>query len=84
MLCKKLKKIERDKKSAAKAALGKKELKTDKKGFITKCPNYNRIKEKAVAIEIKNLDYNCLKREYLDKIIEVIEKNKTETISNQQ
>lgn len=28
MLCKKLQKIERDKKSAAKAALGKKELKT--------------------------------------------------------
>lgn len=62
----------------------KKELKTDKKGFITKCPNYNRIKEKAVAIEIKNLDYNCLKKEYLDKIIEIIEKNKTEKISNQQ
>ena len=56
----------------------KKELETDKKGFITKCPNYNRIKEKAVTIEIKNLDYNCLKREYLDKIIEVKEKNKTE------
>lgn len=62
----------------------KKELKTDKKGFITKCPNYNRVKEKAVAIEIKNLDYNCLKKEYLDKIIEIIEKNKTEKISNQQ
>ena len=25
-------------------------------GMITKCPNYNRLKEKAVAIEIKNLD----------------------------
>ena len=48
----------------------KSNLKIDKSGFITKCPNYNRIKEKAVAIEIKNLDYKCLKKEYLDYIIE--------------
>lgn len=50
----------------------KTELKTNKKGFITKCPNYNRIKEKAVAIEVKNLDYNSLKKENLDYIIETI------------
>ncbi|WP_298521182.1 DegT/DnrJ/EryC1/StrS family aminotransferase [uncultured Methanobrevibacter sp.] len=50
----------------------KKSLTTDKSGFITTCPNYNRIKEKAISIEIKNLDYCCLENEYLDKIIEVV------------
>ena len=50
----------------------KKTLTTDKSGFITTCPNYNRVKQKAVAVEVKNLDYNCLKKEYLDKIIEEI------------
>lgn len=50
----------------------KKILPIDKSGFITNCPNYNRIKSKGICIEIKNLDYNCLKKEYLDKIIEAI------------
>lgn len=48
----------------------KKSLPTDKSSFITTCPNYNRVKQKAIAIEIKNLDYSCLKEEYLDRIIE--------------
>ena len=51
----------------------KKTLTTDKSGIITTCPNYNRVKTKAIAIEIKNLDYNCLKKEYLDKILEELE-----------
>lgn len=50
----------------------KRSLTTDKSGFITTCPNYNRIKQKAIAVEIKNLDYGCLKKEYLDKIIEEV------------
>lgn len=50
----------------------KKTLTTDKSGFITTCPNYNRIKQKAIAVEIKNLDYDCLKKEYLDKIIDAV------------
>ena len=50
----------------------KRSLPIDKSGFITTCPNYNRIKQKAIAVEIKNLDYGCLKQEYLDKIIEEI------------
>ena len=50
----------------------KKSLPIDKSGFITKCPNYNRVKQKAVAVEIKNLSYECLKKEYLDKIIEEV------------
>lgn len=53
----------------------KKRLTIDKSGFITTCPNYNRVKEKAIAIEIKNLDYSCLEKKYLDKIIEEIEIN---------
>ena len=47
----------------------KRSLPINKSGFITTCPNYNRIKQKAIAIEIKNLDYECLKKEHLDKII---------------
>lgn len=40
----------------------KKSLPIDKSGFITTCPNYNRVKQKAIAIEIKNLSYDCLKK----------------------
>lgn len=50
----------------------KKILTLDKSGFITTCPNYNRVKQKAIAVEIKNLSYDCLKKDYLDKIIEEI------------
>ena len=49
----------------------KKELPINKSGFINKCPNYNRVKTKAISIEIKNLNYNCLEKEYLDEIIRV-------------
>ena len=51
----------------------KRTLTTDKSGFITTCPNYNRVKTKAIAVEIKNLDYGCLEKEYLDKILEELE-----------
>ncbi len=50
----------------------KKALPINKSGFITTCPNYNRVKQKAIAVEIKNLAYECLEKEYLDKIIEEI------------
>ena len=50
----------------------KKSLTLDKSGFITTCPNYNRVKQKAIAIEIKNLSYECLKKEHLNKIIEEV------------
>ena len=50
----------------------KNKLTINKKSFITNCPNYNRIKQKAVCVEIKNLDYSCLKKENLNKIIEEI------------
>ena len=42
--------------------------------MINKCPNYNRLKIKGVAIEIKNLDYSELNKENLDNIIEIISK----------
>ena len=50
----------------------KKELTTDKSGMITTCPNYNRVKQKAICVEIKNLDYWCLKKENMDMIIEAV------------
>ena len=53
----------------------KKTLTTQKGGFITTCPNYNRVKQKAIAVEIKNLDYSCLKKEYFDRIIEELKIN---------
>ena len=50
----------------------KKILTTDKSGIITTCPNYNRVKQKAICIEIKNLDYSCLKKEKLNIIIDEV------------
>lgn len=50
----------------------KKSLVTDKSGFITTCPNYNRVKQKAICVEIKNLDYTCLTKENLDIIIDEV------------
>lgn len=42
--------------------------------IITLCPNYNRIKQRAIAIEIKNLAIESLTKENLDEIIEIIKK----------
>ena len=44
----------------------------DSHGMITKCPNYNRLKEKAVALEIKNLDIECFSQDNLDEIIKTL------------
>ena len=46
----------------------------DSHGMITKCPNYNRLKEKAVVLEIKNLDISCLEKDNLDDIIDILSK----------
>ncbi len=56
----------------------KQKLKINKSGFVTKCPNYNRVREKAVVIETKNLDYGCLNKENLDIIIEAVEECKNQ------
>ena len=50
----------------------KKVLTLDKSSMITTCPNYNRLKTKAICLEIKNLDYSCLEKENLDIIIEKV------------
>jgi dTDP-4-amino-4,6-dideoxygalactose transaminase len=42
------------------------------KSIITKCPNYNRLKIKGIAIEIKNIDTKSLTKENLDEIIAII------------
>lgn len=52
----------------------KKSMPMDKSGFITTCPNYNRVKQKAISVEIKNLSYECLKKEYLKNIISNLQK----------
>ena len=46
----------------------------DSHGMITRCPNYNRLKEKAIAIEIKNLDVSCLEADNLDCMVNVLKK----------
>ncbi|MBR5503226.1 MAG: DegT/DnrJ/EryC1/StrS family aminotransferase [Methanobrevibacter sp.] len=48
------------------------EFALDSHGMVTKGPNYNRLKEKSVAIEIKNLDISCLTDDNLDKMVNII------------
>ena len=50
----------------------KKNINLDKGNLFTLCPNYNRVKEKAIAIEIKNLNPSNLKKEILDELIEIV------------
>jgi glycine/serine hydroxymethyltransferase len=41
-------------------------------GIVTLCPNNNRVKLKAVCIEIKNLDIGCLSSENMEYIVNLI------------
>jgi len=41
-------------------------------GMITTCPRYDRIKQPAVCLEIKNLDINCLSRDNLQEIVATV------------
>lgn len=50
------------------------EFRLDSHGMVTKCPNYNRLKTKAVALEIKNLDISCLDSTNLDSIVETLKR----------
>lgn len=43
------------------------------KSMITRCPNYNRLKVKGFALEVKNLDTVSLRKDNLDEIINIIE-----------
>lgn len=47
-------------------------LKVHGGGMITKCPSYDRIMDKAVALEIKNLDTRCLTIKNMNMILEII------------
>jgi len=51
----------------------RKHLHTDGKGIITTCPQYNRLMEKAVCIEIKNLNTDCLTKDTLKQIVEFVD-----------
>ena len=53
----------------------KRSLTIDKSGFITTCPNYNRVKTKAIAVEVKNLSYDCLEKQNIEKIIKELKAN---------
>ena len=44
------------------------------KGMITRCPNYNRLKIKGFALEVKNLDIVSLRKDNLDEIINIIKR----------
>lgn len=41
--------------------------------MITRCPTYDRLKEKAVCLEIKNLDTSCLIKENLLEIKNIVD-----------
>lgn len=47
-------------------------IKVHSGGMISKCPRYDRILKKGVALEIKNLDVRCLTPENLDGIIKTV------------
>ncbi|SCG84894.1 DegT/DnrJ/EryC1/StrS family aminotransferase [Methanobacterium congolense] len=47
-------------------------LKVEGGGIVTVCPRYDRIKEKGVCIELKNLDVKCLNRHNILQASEII------------
>ncbi|HIH62401.1 MAG TPA: DegT/DnrJ/EryC1/StrS aminotransferase family protein, partial [Methanobacteriales archaeon] len=48
-------------------------LEVDGGNILTVCPSYDRLKKKAVAVEIKNLEVESLTKDNLDGLIELIE-----------
>ncbi len=55
----------------------------DGRSIITTCPLYDRLMEKAVCIEIKNLDTACLNKETLSEIKEHVETTVFNTTNNE-
>ena len=43
------------------------------RSMITRCPTYDRLKEKAVCLEIKNLDTSCLIKKNLKEIRNIVD-----------
>jgi len=54
------------------ARLLRNNLKVRGGGMITVCPRYDRINQPAICLEMKNLDIECLKKENLRKIVEIM------------
>ncbi len=48
-------------------------IKVNGGGMITTCPRYDRIKQPAICLEIKNLNVECLKKDNLLKIAAIVE-----------
>lgn len=57
------------------ARLLRNNLKVRGGGMITTCPRYDRINQPAVCLEVKNLDINCLKKENLRELVEIVNNN---------
>lgn len=50
----------------------KKEINAEGRSIITRCPSYDRVKEKAIAIEIKNLANESLNKENISEIEDTV------------
>jgi len=48
-------------------------LNVEGRSIITVCPRYDRVIMKAVCIEIKNLDMQCMENDTLKEIIQIID-----------
>ncbi len=51
----------------------RREIKVEGGNIFTVCPSYDRIKRRAIAVEIKNLDISCLIKENMDELIDLLE-----------
>ncbi len=54
------------------ASLLRNKVKVRGGGMITVCPRYDRIILPAVCLEVKNLEVNCLTKENLSEIVEIV------------
>lgn len=50
----------------------RKRIKIEGKSIITNCPNYDRVKEKAVSLEIKNISNSCLTTENMEELEKIV------------
>ncbi|BDH79396.1 MAG TPA: DegT/DnrJ/EryC1/StrS aminotransferase family protein [Methanothermobacter sp.] len=48
-------------------------IKVDGGNILTVCPSYDRLKKKAIAVEIKNLEIESITKDNLDNLIKLIE-----------
>jgi len=48
-------------------------LKVEGGGMISTCPRYDRMNQPGVCLEIKNLDINCLGKDNLSEMVEIVD-----------